>query len=73
MGKLNHFACMVYEDYCEKILNLRSRCTFVDNADESVSPYAMYDKVVRIVLGCLLRPDNEPFLVIIKTYHSGAL
>ena len=31
--------------------------------------------IVRIVLlvGCLLRPDSEPFLVIIRTYHSEAL
>ena len=34
---------MVYEGYREKIMILRSRWAFVDNAYESLSPYAMYD------------------------------
>ena len=51
---------MVHEGYWEKILILRSRCAFVDNTYEILPPYAMYLMIVRIVLGCLLRPNSEP-------------
>ena len=43
VGRLDYFACMLYEGYREKISILRSRCAFVDNAYETLSAYAMYD------------------------------